>query len=67
MFFMRTPMQRKYAIAWRIGGAASREDEISLLDCTRMRKGNMQLKLPGANEICQKVDLQIEHFFAFGA
>ncbi len=67
MFFMRTPMQRKYAIAWRIGGAASREDESSLLDCTRTRKGNMQLKLPGANEICQKVDLQIEHFFVFGA
>jgi len=33
-FFMRTPMQRKYAIAWRIGGAASKENETSLLDCT---------------------------------
>ena len=28
-FFMRTPMQRKYAIAWRIGGAASRREKLS--------------------------------------
>jgi len=29
---MHTPMHRKYAIAWRIGGAASREGRTSLLD-----------------------------------
>jgi len=41
---MHTPMHRKYAIAWRIGGAASREDRTSLLDCIDPCRGNMPLR-----------------------
>lgn len=45
-FFMHTPMQGKYAIAWSIGGARVGEKNFPLFDCKKRDYTHKEERFP---------------------